>query len=191
MEWAFKHLIVKHLFECKNFSIRLLSVQWGDKNHISVSTHIASVYIKISLVLFGTVSSWKLTHSAPYPLWAANLFGAISFQARNPLYDRHGQHSFCLAMSSCIWLCVSVLCLNSPNLPSSSVQVSYQFFSQAIVTAATNFLNSDFIFNSGSPMKRLNSSKQWCTKSHFSMTTFLENWFVKSAIWLVIDQINV
>lgn len=167
MDWAFKHLIVKHLFECTNFSIRLLSVRWGDKNHISVSTHIASVYIKISLVLFGTASSWKLIHSAPYPLWAANLLKVISFQAINPLCDRHGQHSLCLDMSTCIWQCISVLCLNSPNLPSSSVQVSYQFFSQAIATVATNFLNSDFIFNSRSLMKRLNSSGQRCTKIPF------------------------
>jgi len=167
MEWGFKHLIVKHLFECKNFSIRLLSIRWGDKNHISVSTHIASVYTKISLVLSGTASSWKLIHSVPHLLWAANFFRVISFKAINPLCGRHGQHFLCLAMSSCVWLCINVLCSNSPNLPSSCVQVSYQFFPQAIATATINFLNSDFIFNSGSLMKRLNSSKQWCTKIPF------------------------
>lgn len=172
MEWGFKHLIVKHLFKCKNFSIRPLSVWWGDKNHISASTHIASVCIKISLVGFGVASSWKLIHSAPQPLWAGNLFTVISFQATNPC-DRHGQHSFCLAMSSCIWLCIIVLCLTSPNLPSSSVKISYQFFSEAIATAATNFLSSDFIFNSGSLMKRLNPSRQWSTKIPFSHDNFL------------------
>lgn len=119
-----------------------------------------------------TASSWILTHSPAYQLWAANLFRAISFQAINPLCDWHGLSSLCSATSSCIWLCISAPCLNSPNLPSSSVQCSNQFLFQAVATAVTSFLNSDFTVNSGSPMKGFSSSRQRSTKIPFFHDSF-------------------
>lgn len=136
----------------------------GDKNHISVSAPIASVYIKISLVLLVVTSSWKLIHSAP------NLFGVIYFQAIKPLCDqgRHGQHSLCLlhfSVSKC-------LLLEFLQFTKQFCSGFYQFFSQAAAPAASNFLNSDFIFNSGSLMKRLNSRRQRCTKIPFFHDNF-------------------
>lgn len=175
-----RHLFKSHLYA--SFSgvgtraarifvyIRLMSVGQGDKN--CISTYITSVYAKILSVLFGTASSWILTHSPAYELWAANLLRAISFQAINPLCDRHGLPSLCSATSSCIWLCISAPCLNSPSLPSSSVQRYKQFFFQVVATAVTSFLNSDFTVNSGSLMKGLSSSRQWCTKIPFFHDSF-------------------
>lgn len=173
----------------QEFLYQALECSGGDKNHISVSTHIASVYIKISLVLFVAASSWKLIHSAPNPLGAANLFGVTYFQAINPLCDRdrHGQHSSCFLhfpVSKCPLL-------EFPRLPSGFLQVFTNFsleqqlqqppiFSVVILYLILDHWWKDWILGGSDALK-----------FHFSVTTFLANRFVKSAIWLVIDALNV
>lgn len=143
----------------------------GDKNHISVPARIASVYIRISLVLF--LLQHHPANSIQLPIHPEQRIFLESFISRLQILCEMGIGMASIPRVCCISLSRSVLCLNSPDLPSSFVQVFTNFFSlKQAATAATSFLSSDFIFNSGSLMKRLSSRRHRCTKIPFFHDNF-------------------
>lgn len=170
--------------------VSLSECSGGDKNHISAPAHIASVYIKISLVLFVAASSCKLKSIQLQSHLEQQIF-VEWFISRLGILCGTGTGMASIPCVCCISLSPSVLCLNSPNLPSSSVQVFTNFslkqkleqppiFSVVILYLILDHWWKDWILGGSHALK-----------FHFSMTTFLENRFVKSAIWLVIDALNV